>query len=62
MFGVHLRYGFSSVRLKGFGENGATFGPVGYELNLLYIAGLVVLACSAESPLSVDRWLKARKR
>lgn len=62
LFGVHLRYGFSSVRLRGFGANGATFGPVGYELNLLYIAGLIVLTLSAGSPLSLDRWLRARRR
>ena len=62
MFGVHLRYGFSSIRLKAFGPSGAVFGPVGYELNLLYIAGLVVLAFSAASPYSVDRWLQAGRR
>jgi len=62
MFGVHVRYGFSSVRLKAFGAAGATFGPVGYELNLLYVAGLVVLALSAATPLSLDAWLNARRR
>jgi putative oxidoreductase len=62
MFGVHLRYGFSSIRLKGFGPLGAEFGPVGYELNLLYIAGLIVLALSAASPLSFDRWWASRRR
>src|SRR6478735_571089 len=56
ILGVHLRYGFSSIRLKAIGPSGAEFGPVGYELNLLYIAGLVVLALSAASPLSFDRW------
>jgi putative oxidoreductase len=29
MFGVHLRYGFSSIRLKAIGASGAVFGPVG---------------------------------
>src|SRR5512146_1019088 len=33
MVGVHLRYGFSSIRLTGLTDAGATFGPVGYELN-----------------------------
>jgi putative oxidoreductase len=61
LFGVHLRYGFSSVRLKDFTASGAEFGPVGYELNLLYIAGLVVLALSAASPLSFDRWRASRR-
>ena len=54
--------GTSSIRLKAFGAFGAVFGPIGYELNLLYIASLVVLALSAATPLSVDRWLQARRR
>lgn len=62
LFSVHLRYGFLSIRLKAFGASGAEFGPVGYELNLLYIVGLVVLALSAATPLSVDRWFSVRKK
>jgi putative oxidoreductase len=63
MFGVHLRYGFSSIRLKSLTAAGAEFGPVGYELNLLYMAALVALALAGSTPLSVDRWLEAiRKR
>lgn len=62
LFGVHLRYGFSSVRLKSVSAAGAVFGPVGYEVNLLYIAALVLLALSGDSPLSVDRWRRRRPR
>ena len=62
VFGVHLRYGFSSIRPNAFSPSGAEFGPVGYELNLLYIAGLIVLALSAASPLSFDRWLASKRR
>ena len=61
MFGVHLRYGFSSIRLQAIGASGAVFGPVGYELNLLYVAALLTLALSGASPLSVDRWLRHKK-
>ena len=61
MFGVHLRYGFSSIRLQAIGASGAVFGPVGYELNLLYVAALLTLALSGASPLSVDRWLSSSK-
>ncbi len=61
MFGVHFRYGFSSVRLKSISDAGAVFGPVGYEVNLLYIAALVALALGGDSPISVDRW-RRRKR
>ena len=62
LFGVHLRYGFSSIRLKSLSAEGAVFGPVGYELNLLYIAALVMLALAGDSPLSIDRWIAGRKR
>ena len=58
MFGVHLPYGFSSVRLLGISSSGATFGPVGFEINLLYIAGLLVLASSREHAFSLERWLR----
>ena len=61
MFGVHFRYGFSSIRLQAFSASGAIFGPVGYELNLLYVAALLVLALCGPSPVSVDRWLYNRK-
>lgn len=61
MFGVHLRYGFSSVRLMGLSSAGATFGPVGYELNLVYVAGLIALALGGAGPLSVDGWLERRR-
>ena len=61
LFGVHLRYGFSSIRLKALTSSGAEFGPIGFELNLLYLAGLLALALSGPSPLSVDRWLERRR-
>jgi putative oxidoreductase len=60
LFGVHLRYGFSSVRLKAITDMGAEFGPIGYELNLLYLAALATLAASGPSALSIDRWLAGR--
>ena len=61
LFTVHLRYGFSSVTLKAVTSSGAQFGPVGYELNLLYIAGLLTLAASGAGEPSVDQWLSRRK-
>jgi putative oxidoreductase len=62
MLKVHLQYGFSSVRLKGITTAGAEFGPIGYEMNLLYITGLLTLALSRPTKLSVDHWLRTRKR
>ena len=61
MFGVHFRYGFSSIRLKGMTAAGAQFGPVGYELNLFYLAALLTLALSPTTALSLDRWLESRR-
>ena len=56
MFKVHFQYGFSSIRLKAVTASGAEFGPIGYELNLLYIAGLIAVAMIGPSRLSVDYW------
>ena len=58
---VHLQFGFSSVKFKGMSATGIEFGPVGYELNLLYITGLVTLALSRPAKLSLDHWLRPRK-
>lgn len=62
MFTVHVRYGFSSIRLKAVTAAGAEFGPIGYEMNLLYVAGLVTLALGGAGALSVDRYLATRKQ
>ena len=60
--GVHLRYGFLAVRLASFGPDGAKFGPVGYELGLVYLAALVALAVSDPTPWSIDGWRASRRR
>ncbi len=62
LVGVHLPYGFSSIRLRAITPAGAQFGPIGYELNLLYLAALLVLAVSPSAPLSFDAWLDKRRR
>jgi putative oxidoreductase len=54
MVTVHLRYGFSSVKLLSATASGAQFGPVGYELNLLYLAALLLIALQGPGPLSLD--------
>jgi hypothetical protein len=35
---------------------GPQFGPPGYEINVLYLAGLWALAVAAPTPWSLDRW------
>ncbi len=61
MFTVHLRYGFSSINTIGLTEDGPRFGPPGYEVNLLYIAGLVSLILSGAGALSVDHILSRKE-
>jgi putative oxidoreductase len=57
MFTIHIHYGFSAVNTVGLTAAGPAFGPPGYEINLLYLAGLWALGLSAPSPWSLDRWL-----
>src|SRR6185437_3561249 len=54
MFTIHIHYGFSAVNTVGLTSAGPVFGPSGYEINLLYIAGLIALALSGPTALSVD--------
>ena len=54
MFKVHLPYGFSSIKLLGVTEAGAKFGPVGYEVILLYVACLAALVIGGSGPFAVD--------
>lgn len=60
IFTVHLRYGFSSINTIGLNANGPIFGPPGYEVALLYIAGLLVLILAGPGALSLQDWLRRR--
>jgi len=51
---VHLPYGFPSVKLMSVSASGAEFGPVGYELDLLYLAALLVITFHGPGPLSIN--------
>ena len=61
MFTVNIKYGFSAVNTIGLTAEGPKFGPLGYEINLLYIAGLVALILGGAGPLSIDA-LRSRRR
>ena len=61
MFTVHLHYGFSAVNTIGLTADGPQFGPPGYEVNLLYIAGLLALILGGAGPFSIDKLLARRK-
>jgi putative oxidoreductase len=56
-FTVHLRYGFSSINTIGLTRDGPVFGPPGYEVVLLYIAGLLSFILGGAGIFSVDSWI-----
>ena len=51
---IHIHYGFSSVNTIGLTPQGPLFGPPGFEISLLYIGGILVLAAFGPGALSVD--------
>src|SRR5215467_9929904 len=60
IFTVHLPNGFSSVKLVAVTASGPQFGPVGYEVNLLYLACLAALVFTGAGPYSLEWFLKKR--
>lgn len=61
LFTIHLPYGFFSVKLVEVTASGTKFGSVGYEIILLYLAGLAALVFGGAGPLSIDRWRSGRR-
>jgi putative oxidoreductase len=61
LFTIHLPYGFFSVKLAQVSESGTKFGPVGYEIILLYLAGLSTLVLGGAGPFSIDKWRSSRR-
>jgi putative oxidoreductase len=62
MFTVHLKYGFSAINTIGLTRDGPAFGPPGYEVALLYVAGLLALVLGGPGSFSLDSWLARRRR
>ncbi len=62
MFTIHVHYGFSAVNTIGLTATGPVLGPPGYEINLLYVGALLALALSGPGALSVDGWLRSKRR
>jgi putative oxidoreductase len=54
LFTVHSQYGFFSVKFAEVTTAGIRFGPVGYEIILLYLAGLATLALGGPGRLSLE--------
>ena len=61
IFTVHLPNGFSSVKLVSVTAAGPQFGPVGYEVDLLYLACLAALVFIGAGPFSLDSFLQKRE-
>jgi putative oxidoreductase len=61
LFKVHLPNGFNFIHIVGMTDTGPQFGIPGYEVNLIYIAGLVSLILGGAGALSVDTMLRARR-
>jgi len=55
MITVHLPHGFSFMNMTGMTDGNPTFGMPGYEVNLLYIAGLLALMLGGAGAWAVDR-------
>lgn len=51
MFKLHLAQGFNFMHITAMTDTGPTFGVPGYEVNLLYIAGLLSLTLSGAGAL-----------
>jgi putative oxidoreductase len=61
VFTVHLHNGFSSIKLIAVTAAGPQFGPVGYEVNLLYLACLAGLVLGGAGRFAFDEYLQTRK-
>jgi putative oxidoreductase len=57
---VHLRFGFSSVKLLAVTAAGPQLGPPGYETNLLYLACLAALVLGGSGPFAIERLIKRK--
>lgn len=53
MFTIHFHNGFSAINTTGMTPSGPVFGPPGFEINLLYVAALLVLAILGPGPLAL---------
>ena len=61
IFTVHPPNGFSSIKLIAVTAADPQFGPVGYEVNLLYLACLAGLVFGA-GPFALDALFKIERQ
>jgi putative oxidoreductase len=58
---VHLRFGFSSIKLLAVTAAGPQLGPPGYETNLLYLACLAALVLGGQGPFSIEGFMRKHR-
>jgi putative oxidoreductase len=62
LFKVHFAAGYSFVHITGMSPAGPVFGLPGYEVNLLFIAGLLTLILGGPGAWSVDGMISTPTR
>ncbi|MCH9030948.1 MAG: DoxX family protein [candidate division Zixibacteria bacterium] len=60
LFNVHISQGFSFMHIISMTEAGPQFGVPGYEVNLIYIAGLFTLILVGAGKYSLDNIITLR--
>lgn len=60
LFNVHISQGFSFMHIIGMTDAGPKFGVPGYEVNLIYIAGLLTLIIVGAGKYSLDNLIILR--
>ena len=60
LFKVHLAQGYSFMHIIGMTESGPQFGVPGYEVNLVYIAGLLTLIIIGTGKYSIDELIASK--
>jgi putative oxidoreductase len=59
---VHRPNGFLTVKLIAVTPTGPQFGPIGYEMNLVYLACLAALILGGPGPFALESALRSRIR
>lgn len=62
IFTIQIHYGYSSIKTIGLTPQGPLFGPPGYEINVLYVAGLIALIISGAGKFSLDAVIATKSR
>lgn len=58
---VHAHQGFDFMHFNGMSPGGPQFAVPGYEVNLLYVAGLLTLVAIGPGRPSIEAWRLARR-